>query len=59
MSDHDGEQADEALQRPLPHLHQQAGPHGRQPQPSPAANEVRCAHIYKITTKHLHIELGD
>lgn len=44
MSDPDGEQADETIQRPLPHIHQQTGPHGRQPQPSPAADEVKNPH---------------
>lgn len=51
VSDHDGEQADETLQRPLPHLHQQAGPHGCQPQPSPAADEVPHAHSKLYTCK--------
>lgn len=40
VSDHDRQQTDEALQRPLPHLHQQAGPNGCQPEPGAAADEV-------------------
>lgn len=44
VSNHDGKQTNETLQRPLPHLHQQAGPNGRQPRTSPAADEVRFVH---------------
>lgn len=57
MSDHDSEQADEALQRPVPHLHQQAGPHGFQPQPSLATDEVWSPHKMHHRTKlplHAH-----
>lgn len=43
MSNHDCEQADEALQRALSDLHQQAGPPGVQPHPCPAADEVPAA----------------
>ncbi|CDQ75152.1 unnamed protein product [Oncorhynchus mykiss] len=39
VADPDREQTDETLQRSLPHLHQQAGPHGSQPQPRPAGHE--------------------
>ena len=50
VSDPDGEPADETLQRPLPHLYQQTGPHGRQPQPSPAADEVKNPHSTHLLT---------
>lgn len=62
VSDHDSEQTDEALQCPLPHLYQQVGPHGRQPQASPAANEVwlcsQFTSMCQITSDDLHKELG-
>lgn len=54
VSDHDSQQADEALQCPLSHVHQQTGPDGRQPLPGPAANEVRYARSLGITKqKHM------
>lgn len=40
VSDHDCEQADEALQCALPHVHQQAGPHGSKPLSSTQAAQV-------------------
>lgn len=51
MSDDDREQADETLQCALSHFHQQARSHGRQPQPSAAADEV---FIYTYGETYLH-----
>lgn len=40
VPDHDCQSPDEALQRPLFNLHQQAGPDGLQPSQGPSTNEV-------------------